>query len=716
MSTLRTDHRVCTLCEAICGIAVEHDGERIHAIRGDEEDRFSRGHICPKAVALMDLHHDPDRLRRPMKREGSAWREVGWGEAFDDIAARIAGIQRDHGRDAVAFYYGNPTGHSYSAMLSGLLFSGTLGSRNLYSANSVDALPRLVTSLLMYGSQAVVPIPDIERTDFLLILGANPVVSNGSVMTAPDVARRIRAIRERGGRVVVVDPRRTETAAVADAHHFIRPGADALLLAAMLETLFAEGLSRPGDLAGLCDGMAELREVVAPFTPARVEARVGIPAGDIIALARDFAGARSAVCYGRMGTCVQEFGAVASWLVDALNIVTGNLDRPGGAMFTTPAVDLPGVAKLLGQTGRFDRWRSRSSGLPEFNGELPAAAFAGEMETPGRGQIRALVTHAGNPVLSLPNGRRIDAALAKLDFMVSIDIYRNETTRHAHYLLPPTFGLEHDHYPIVFHGLAIRNTAHYSPALFPGAPGTMTDWEIFLELIHRLGKERGVVEGLAMGVLRRGLGTIGPRGVLRLLLRLGPHKLSLEDLEAAPHGVDLGPLTPRLREIINTKSKRIQLVPDRLRADVARLSEALSAPPAGGEAGDELLLIGRRTLRSNNSWMHNSLRLVKGRDRCTLLMHPDDARRRGLESGVKITVTSRVGAIVAPLEVSGEVMPGIVSLPHGWGHDRPGAQLSVAAAHAGVSLNDVTDDARVDALSGASSLSGVPVTVAAAAP
>ncbi len=710
MAPVRTDYRICTLCDAICGIAVEHDGEHVLGIRGDPDDPFSRGHICPKAVALGDVQHDPDRVRAPLRRDGTSWREVPWDEALDEIAARTTAIQRAHGRDAVAFYYGNPTAHSLGALLYGLLFAHHLGTRNLYSSNSVDSLPRLLASLWMYGNQAVLPIPDIDRTRFLLVLGANPRVSNGSIMTAPGVAGRLAALRARGGRVVVVDPRRTETAAGADQHVFIRPGTDALLLAAMVHVLFTEGLTDLGAMAGLVDGLDTLPGLFAPFTPAAVAGPTGVAAEDIAALARAFRAGGPAACYGRIGTSTQEFGAVTSWLVDLVNLLTGNFDRVGGVMFPSPAVDLAAVARALGQAGAFDRWRSRVGRLPEFNGELPVAAFAEEMETPGDGQVRALFTHAGNPVLSLPNGRRIDRALASLDFMVSIDIYRNETTRHAHFILPPTFGLERDEYPILFHGTAVRNTAHFSPALLPPPPGVRHDWEIFGALASRIQSRRGgffSVLGAVEGVV---LPKVTPRALLRGLLRAGTSGLTLDDLVRAPHGIDLGPLVPRMPAVLNTPTHRVQLAPPRLVADLPRLRARLDAP---APAPDTLLLIGRRTLRSNNSWMHNSLRMVKGRPRCTLLMHPDDAARRGLSTGDRVTVTARVGAIHVPLEVSADMMPGVVSVPHGWGHGRDGAQLTVAGEHPGVSLNDVTDDARIDAASGASALNGVPVTVTA---
>jgi anaerobic selenocysteine-containing dehydrogenase len=707
----RTDYAVCSLCEAVCGLAVEHDGERILSIRGDAEDTFSEGHVCPKAVALKDVLADPDRLRRPMRRVGDRWHEVSWEEALTETAERLVAIQRAHGSDAVAFYYGNPTAHSLGAMLLLFPLIDTLATRNVYSSNSVDALPRMLASTLLYGNQSVIPIPDLERTQLLLVLGANPLVSNGSVMTAPNVGKRLERLRQRGGRLIVVDPRRTETADVADVHHPIRPGTDALLVAALLQTIFAEGLARPGRLEAMTDGLERLRALVAPFTPERVAGAVGIPAPTIAGLARELAASPAAVCYARMGIAVGEFGALASCLVDALNVVTGNLDRVGGAMFCTPAADLAGFARMIGQAGAFGRWKSRVGGLPEFNGELPAAALADEIETPGPGQIRALVTHAGNPVLSYPNGRRLDGALAGLDFMVAIDIYVNETTRHAHFILPPTFALEHDHYALLFHALAVRNTAHFAPAILRKPEGTRHDWEIMGELMARLRSARGGLGRVVGPLVRRAVRTFTPRRALGMLTRFGPHRLSLRRLEASPHGIDLGPLEPRLPGLLDTPGKRIRLVPAEVEADFARLAARLDTHANGDGT---LLLIGRRTLRSNNSWMHNAERLVRGRERCTLLMHPADAAARGLAGGERVTVTSRTGGIEAPLELSDAMMPGVVSLPHGWGHDRPGTRMDVARTHAGVSFNDVADDTLVDRLCGTSVLNGVPVRVAAA--
>ena len=478
----RTHFRTCHLCEAMCGIAIEVEGDRILAIRGDADDPFSRGHICPKAVALQDVHEDPDRLRRPLRRTAAGWEEIGWDEALDEAARRLAAIQKEHGRNAVAVYQGNPTVHNHGSILFGQLFLRSLGSRSRFSATSVDQLPQMLASLLMFGHQLLLPVPDVDRTDFLLILGANPVASNGSLMTAPGIERRLKAIKARGGRIVLVDPRRTETAALADLHLPIRPGGDALLLAAIIHTLVAEQRLRPGRLAEVTNGIDVLADAVKPFSPEAVADRTGLAPDVIRDLARDFAKAPSAVAYGRVGTCTQEFGGLASWLVTALNLVTGNLDRPGGAMFPTPAVDVVALGDRIGQRGHFDKGRSRVRGLPEFGGEWPVAVLAEEIETEGPGQIRALVTSSGNPVLSTPNGARLDRALARLEFMVSIDLYLNETTRHAHLILPPTFALERSHYDLVFHALAVRNTAKFSHALFPAPPDARHDWQILLEL------------------------------------------------------------------------------------------------------------------------------------------------------------------------------------------------------------------------------------------
>ncbi|TLX63767.1 molybdopterin oxidoreductase family protein [Stutzerimonas nosocomialis] len=698
MNDTTTHYRACHLCEAICGLAIETCGEAILSIKGDALDSFSRGHICPKAVALQDIQNDPDRLRQPMRRDGERWQAIGWDEAFALVAERLAGIRERHGNNAVAVYQGNPSVHNYGLMTHSNYFLGLLKTRNRYSATSVDQLPHHLTSHLMYGHGLLIPIPDIDHTDFMLILGGNPLASNGSIMTVPDVEKRLKAIQGRGGKLVVVDPRRSETAAIADQHLFVRPGQDAALLFGLLNTLFEEGLTRASPLP--VTGLEAVRDAIAPFSAEAMSSRCGIDAAVIRQLARDFAAADKAVCYGRMGVSTQAFGTLCQWLVQLINLVTGNLDRVGGALCTEPAVDL--VEATSG--GHFDRWKSRVSGLPEYGGELPVSALAEEMLTPGEGQVRALVTVAGNPVLSTPNGQRLEQALDGLEFMLSVDFYINETTRHADLILPPTAPLEHDHYDSTFNLLAVRNVTRFNAPVFARPEGALHDWEIFVGLARAFAARTGVE-------LKP---TLPPEQMIDFALRQGPHgerserRLSLAVLRDHPHGLDLGPLRPNLEARLKTADRQINAAPAQLLADLPRFAEATPAP------ADQLLLIGRRHVRSNNSWMHNYHRLVKGKPRHQLLMHPQDLSRRGLLDGQRVKVRSRVGEIEVEVLASEDMMPGVVSLPHGWGHGRPGVQLAIARAQPGASANDLTDERQLDALSGNAALNGVPVQVEAA--
>jgi anaerobic selenocysteine-containing dehydrogenase len=709
-----THYTSCTLCEASCGVAIEVEDGRVVSIRGDQADPFSLGYICPKAAALGDLHHDPDRLRRPIVRDGAEWREIPWNAAFDLVANRIEEIRKAHGPDAVAVYQGNPTAHNLGLLTFGQVFLRKLGTRNVFSATSVDQLPHMVAAHHMFGDGLMMPVPDLDRTDFFLCVGGNPLVSNGSIMTAPDMRRRLQAIRERGGRVVVIDPRRTETAAAADQHMFIRPGTDALLLSSMLQVIFADGLARPGRVGTFTDGIAELERTTKDFTPEATERATGIPASDVRSLARQFAAARGAA-YGRVGVCTQEFGGLAAWLMYALNAVCGRIDEPGGMMFTTPAVDLESLAKTVGFGVGFDRWRSRVRGLPEYGGELPVAVLAEEIETEGSGQVRALVVSAGNPVLSTPNGSRLDRLLRRLEFIVAIDPYLNETTRHAHVILPPTSALERSHYDVALLTLAVRNVAKYSPAVFDREPDQRHDWEICLELWTRLGVpglRLGAFGKLAGKAFRPLLARLGPEGILDLGLRTGAYgfrrgraALSLRMLRGRPHGIDLGPLASRLPSRLRTAGKRLNVAPRLFVDDVKRLRERMAA------AAPALVLIGRRQLHSNNSWCHNSARLVKGKPRCTLLINPRDAHSRGISEGDLVLLSSRTGEIAVPAAITADIMPGVVSLPHGWGHDRDGTRLSVASQVPGSSVNDVTDETSVDPLTGTAAFSGLPVDV-----
>ncbi len=740
--TETTHWRTCPLCEATCGLEVRARGREIVSIRGDQADVFSRGFICPKAYALKELDADPDRLRTPMLRRGDRFEPVSWDDAFAEIARRLPPILETHGRDAVAVYLGNPSAHNVALGLYGQVFLRALGSRNVYSASTVDQMPKQVAAGLMFGTALSIPVPDLDRTDHLLMLGANPLESNGSLMTAPDVPGRLRAIRDRGGRVIVIDPRRTRTAAMADAHHFIRPGTDAFLLFGIVHTLFAENLLRLGRLAEHTAGVETVAALAREFSPEAVAARCGIAAGTIRALARDLARAERPVVYGRIGTCTQEFGTLASWLVDVVNVLGGELDRPGGAMFTRPAT---GAAHTRGTPGRgkgvrFGRRTSRVRGVPEVYGEFPAACLAEEIETPGPGQIRALVTIAGNPTVSTPNAGRLARALATLEFMVSCDIYLNETSRHAHVILPGLSPFEQPHYDLALRQLAIRNVATYSRPTFELPAGQQPEWRTLLRLAAIVGGqgpdadldalddvvlvqrvEREVtspgspIHGREPAEIMAALGgRRGPERHLDLMLRTGPYGdgfgarpdgLTLAVLEAHPHGIDFGPLEPALPGALRTPSGKIELAPEPLVADVARLRAALARPAAG------VVLVGRRDLRSNNSWMHNLHVLVKGPERCTLHVHPDDAARLGLADGGRARVRSRAGTVDVPVEVTDAVMPGVVSIPHGWGHDVPGIRLGVATAHAGVNSNLLADEAALDPLSGNAVLCGIPVEI-----
>lgn len=729
MKPTQTHYRACNLCEAMCGLEIQVAGDAVLSIRGDKDDPFSQGHICPKATALADIYTDPDRLKRPLRRTATGWQEISWDEAFAETVQGIRRVQEKYGRNALGIYLGNPNVHNLGLMLYNAPFIRSLRTRNRFSATSIDQLPHHVAALLMFGHQLLLPIPDVDRTQFMLMLGANPLASNGSLMTAPGIKRRLKQLQTRGGKLVVVDPRRTETAVLADQHIYIQPGMDALLLLALIHTLYSEDLLKPGRLAAFTDGFDDIALIAADFAPEQVTSRLGIAAETIRQLARQLAGAESGVVYGRMGLSTQPFGGVCQWLINVLNILTGNLDKEGGAMFTLPAFDLVGLTTMTGQSGRFGHRQTRVRGLPAFGGEFPVSALAEEILTPGDGQIRGMVTVAGNPVLSAPNGRQLDKALAELEFMVSLDIYLNETTRHAHIILPTTTGLETAHYDLVFHALAVRNTAKYAPALFPPAEGARHDWEILRELRNRLENRHEADRATMLGKMdfqRR----LRPEQILDLALRFGPYGanginrdrlegegMKLRQLKNAPHGIDLGPLQPILKERLCTPTRRISLAPQPLVADVARVKAELlteNGAAGGGQNGRyPLSLIGRRQLRSNNSWMHNSSRLVKGKERCTLLMHRSDAAARGLADGQTVKIYSRVGQISLPLELTDDIMPGVVSIPHGWGHNRPGVQMGVAQAHPGASLNDLTDDQLVDELTGNAAFSGVPVEVAA---
>jgi anaerobic selenocysteine-containing dehydrogenase len=741
----RTAFRTCPLCEAGCGLEITIRDEQVVRIRGDRNDVFSKGFICPKGSTLKQLHDDPDRVRRPMVKRNGEHVAVSWDEAWQAVHEGLHGVIERHGRESLAVYLGNPTAHSLSAMMYNRVLLQSLGTRNRFSASTVDQMPRQVAAGYVFGTPVSVPVPDLDRTDFLLIIGANPYASNGSLCTAPDFPGRIEAIQARGGTVVVVDPRRSRTAEQADRWLPIRPGADALLLAAVVTTLREAGRIDPGaHVTGLLAGLDDAVAACAPFTAESVAAATGLDAADIRTLATDLADAPTAAVYGRIGTTTTSYGTVTSWLIDLVNIVTGNLDRPGGAMFPTPVA---GGATTRGapRTGagfRIGRGTSRVRQLPEVMGEYPVAALAEEITTPGDGQLRALITVAGNPVLSTPNSSALDAALADLEFMVSVDIYLNETTRHADVILPSPSPLQRDHYDLLLLQFAVRNVANYSEAALPLKEGQLDEWEVLAKLaLVAQGRADASVEELddaaitslvhhsvadpsspihgrdAAEVLAALAHRHGPARMLDFMLQTGPFGAafgarpdgaSLDQLVAQPHGVDFGALSPRLPNILRTPSGMIDIAHPVLIGDMQRLAAAMPAMAAEG-----MTLVGRRHLRSNNSWMHNIEVLVKGKPRCTLHVHPDDAARLGLRDGASARVRSRVGELLAPVEVTDAVRPGVVSLPHGWGHDRPGTRMRVAVERAGVNSNILADHEALDPLSGTSVLNGIPVEVRA---
>jgi anaerobic selenocysteine-containing dehydrogenase len=744
----RTAFRTCPLCEASCGLEISlrpaaGGGEEVVRIRGDREDAFSHGYICPKGSTLKQLHEDPDRLRRPLVKRDGAFVEVSWEEAFAEIERRLLPLLEARGRDACAVYVGNPNAHNLAGMLYNRPVLRALGSTNVFSASTVDQRPKEISAALMFGGGLNVPVPDVDRTDHLLMLGANPFASNGSLATAPDWPGRLERLVERGGRLVVVDPRRSRTAAMATEWVPIRPGADAYLLMAMVDVIATEGLVDLAACGGLVTGLDEVLDAAAAFPPEAVAHATGVDADDIRRLARELAAAPTACVYGRIGTTTAEFGTVTSWLVDVLNVLTGNLDRPGGAMFATPATGGSNTRgkPRFGREVRLHRRRSRVRGLPETFGELPVVVMAEEMDTPGEGQVRALLTIAGNPVLSTPNSARLDAALADLECMVSLDIYVNETTRHADVILPAPSALQKSHYDVALLQLGLRNTANYSAPVLPLEDDQPAEWEVYARLAALLqgagstadpalvddlmiaslvqsavGDETSPIFGREVEEILAALEPrTGPERILDFMLRTGPYGegfgadpegLSLDALLANPHGIDFGALVPRLPDVLRTPDGMIALAPQILLDDLPRLQDGLD-----GRRDHPFVLIGRRDLRSNNSWMHNVSVLVKGKPRCTAHLHPDDAAELGLADGDHAIVRSRVGEVRVPVEVTDAIRPGVVSIPHGWGHDLDGVRLDVARANAGVNTNLLADENLFEPISGNAVLNGIPVEV-----
>jgi anaerobic selenocysteine-containing dehydrogenase len=741
--SITTHHRICPLCEAHCGTLVTADvaSGTIVGVRGDPADPFSRGYICPKAYATKELHHDPDVVRTPLIKRNGVFEEASWEEALNYTVERIKAVQARYGKESIGFYIGNPTAHHAGLLLYSPLLLETLASPQVYCAGSVDHITKVLSSLLMYGDCSVISVPDIDRTDFFVVHGGNPAISNGSLMTAPGMPNRLKAVRARGGKVVVIDPRRSETAELADQHIPIIPGTDAYFLFGIIHHLFAVDLVSIGRLEAMTTGLDQVRKLAQSFSPDCVAAICGVPAATIRDLAEAFAAAPSAVWYGRTGTCTQRFGTLSCWLQDLITILTGNLDRPGGAMF--PRGIVPAVLyaeKYEGETPPFDRWHSRVKGYPELSGVLPTAAIADEILMPGPGQVRGFITMAGNPVLSHPNGGRLNEAFEDLEFMLSLDIYINETTRHADVILPSPPEATHSNFHFFYISFMVRKIAKWTPAIFPAAEGQPHDWDIFLELVARL---RGVAaaeveEEMVMSWLekfvaqgqhpqcgtidithaRKLLGEIsGPDRLFDILVRTGPYGdafdqdakgLTVARIAGTPEGIDLGPMEPQLPGLLATPDRMINLAPERIVADIARLQEEWSE----ARAPDELLLIGRRHMRSNNSWMHNLHVLAKGKNRCTLLVNPVDAAARGLATGDIGEVITDIATMYIMVEVSGEIMQGVISAPHGWGHNLAETRLGVANDRAGANANAIIDERLFDRPSINSVLNGVPVRLA----
>jgi anaerobic selenocysteine-containing dehydrogenase len=739
MQERRLVPRVCPFCEATCGVVIEVDRDSILSVRGDKNDPFSRGFICPKAYGIKELYEDPDRLRRPLRRTPLGWREISWQEAYDLIRARLLETRSRYGNNAIGMYLGNPIVHDKSFLYANIL-ARALNSRSVFNASAIDTLPKEIQTGLMFGGPfpATVPVPDIDHTRYLLVIGANPAVSHGSLATMPDAPGRLRGVIRRGGKVVVIDPRRTETARIATEHHFIVPGTDAAFLLTLVHVIAGEGLIRLGPAEGLVNGLDDVLRIAAEFAPERVAGWCGIPAPEIRRIAREFAAAEAAVCYGRLGTCVQRFGTLASWGVDLVNVLTGNLDRPGGAMFPQAAAP---ITVLAGdQPFEFGRWKSRVSGQPEVGGMIPSSTMAEEILTPGEGQVRAMILLMTNPLRSAANSAALEEAFSRLDFLVAIDFYLNETTRHADLILPTPSAAEQANYEFGLYHLSVRNVAKWSFPAVPAPADSPAAWEIMVQIAGALMGLEGLdtrqiddaifarIASSAVSKLPQWTrltadetvaalaGSVGPERIFDMLIRLGPYGdgfgrrpdgLTLTRIKESRHGIDLGPLQPRLREVLNTKSGRIELAPRQIVDDVPRLRREMER----SSPRERFLLIGRRNLRTSNSFMHNLPSLVKGRDRCTLQVSTHDAAGIGLKKGGFARVTSRVGSLFAPVEITDDLMPGVVSLPHGWGHDAEGTWLSVARAHAGVNANRLTDNQAYDAASGTAVLFGTPVSV-----
>jgi anaerobic selenocysteine-containing dehydrogenase len=708
----------CRICEAACGLVATVEDGRVTALRPDPAHPLSWGFACPKGIAMTEVQNDPDRVLSPLRRVDGRLEPCSWDDAIADIGGRLRSLRDREGLSAAGWYMGNPSAFSSSHPLWVKGFLDAIGSRHYYTASSQDVSNRFAASALLYGSPVVVPIPDLERTSLLLMVGANPLVSHGSLLTAPRIRERLNAIVERGGRVVVADPRRSETARAFE-HLPVRPDSDAWLLLSLLHVLFAEDRVDRDALRRQARDADWLEDLAARFPPPAAAERSGVAPGRIRELARALSEAEGAAVYGRTGSCLGRFGTLVAYLLDALNVATGNLDRPGGAVFGHAAISLDDVAHRAG-LATYDSHRSRVGDLPEVLGSLPASLMAREITEPGEGQLRALFVSAGNPVLSVPDGRALEAALAELELLVSIDFYVNETAaRHADYVLPATTFLERGDMPLALMGFAVRPYVQWSDPVVEPAGEAREEWEI----IDALSRELGVVP-LTPAALRRLPGPLArrvtPERLLDLLLRTGPDGdwfglrrggLSLGRLRREPSGVALRDEVPTgvLRDKVRHPGGRVRLRHAAIGEEVERL-----AADGPGDGEFPLRLIGLRELRSHNSWMHNSPKLMAGDRSHSARVHPADAERVGVGEGEPLRIVSASGSVEVAARLTDEVMEGVVALPHGWGHAGGWRRANAAG---GVNSNELASAAPEDLepLAGMAHLNGIPVRLEAVA-
>lgn len=714
----------CRICEPLCGMVATVEDGRLTTLRPDREHPLSSGFACPKGIAFTEVVNDPDRVTKPLRRGPDGFEEVGWDEALTDIATRLSAVLREHGSGAVGWYMGNPAAFSYSHLVGVIAFIKGIGRHSHYfTASSQDTSSRLLASQFLYGSPLSVPIPDLNRTDLLVMMGANPLVSHGSFLTAPRIKDRLRDITGRGGRVVVIDPRRTETAAEYDWLGIV-PDTDAYLLLSLLQVLFAENIADRPSIESQAHGLDWLRAQAARFTPEVTAATTGIRPDDVRALARTLAETPRAAVYGRFGTCVGRNGTLTTYLIDAVNLVAGNLDTAGGSVFNP--LRIPGqrwAMLLMGAMLRraYRRKRTRIGGFGSVIGAEPAALMAKEIAVPGPRQIRALFVSAGNPVLSVPNGDELEAATEKLDLMVGLDFYLTETAAHCDYLLPVTTMYERDDFALTFQQFQATPFRQATEAVVAPPGEARSEWAIIDDLMHRMSARTPVFA--VLGLIRRLLRSIGrqldPRPIADLIIRIseGGDRFGLRRTGLTfrrltgdhPHGVVLGPhiRTRVLREVLAYADRRVHLRHDEIATEIATLSEH--------EDSDRypLRLIGMREPRSENSWMHNSPLLRRGNNReHRALMHSDDAAELGIADRDVVQVTSMTGQIELPVELTADIVRGAVAIPHGYGHKGTGRwQVANRAGGANVNLLMSSEPEHIEALAGMSQLTGVPISV-----